>query len=118
MRENPELVDDTLFVINEFQDFNEAENQLIRAITAESPGQLFVGDDDQVLYDGLKNAHADILRSYYEDTSFVNAMLPFCGRCSIHICRAAEAFLARDRDPDSVKKVFALNVPTLNSSRS
>jgi superfamily I DNA/RNA helicase len=87
VRENPELVADTLYIIDEFQDFNLAEDGLIREITTESPAQLLVGDDDQVLYDKLKEAHPDILRGYYKDTSFVNAMLPFCGRCSIHICR-------------------------------
>jgi superfamily I DNA/RNA helicase len=106
VRENPKLVEDTLFIIDELQDFNRAEDALIREVTAESPGQLLVGDDDQVLYDELKRAHPDILRSYYEDAFFVNAMLPSCGRCSIHICRTAEAFLARERHPDSIKKVF------------
>jgi hypothetical protein len=79
---------------------------LIREITTESPAQLLVGDDDQVLYDQLKHAHPSILRGYYADTDFLNAMLPFCGRCSIHICRTAEAFLARERDGESIKKVF------------
>lgn len=106
VRENPELVADTLYIIDEFQDFNLAEDGLIREITTESPAQLLVGDDDQVLYDKLKEAHPDVLRGYYKDAGFVNAMLPFCGRCSIHICRTAEAFLARQRSGDSIKKVF------------
>jgi superfamily I DNA/RNA helicase len=62
VRENPELVADTLYIIDEFQDFNLAEDGLIREITTESPAQLLVGDDDQVLYDKLKEAHPDILR--------------------------------------------------------
>jgi hypothetical protein len=106
VRENSELVEDTLYIIDEFQDFNLAEDALIREITAESPAQLLVGDDDQVLYDQLKRAHASILRGYYTDTDFVNAMLPYCGRCSIHICRTAEAFLERERSDESIKKVF------------
>jgi hypothetical protein len=104
--ENSELVEDTLYIIDEFQDFNLAEDALIREITTESPAQLLVGDDDQVLYGQLKRAHPSILRGYYKDTDFVNAMLPFCGRCSIHICRTAEAFLARERSADSIRKVF------------
>jgi hypothetical protein len=76
VRENPELVADTLYIIDEFQDFNLAEDGLIREITTESPAQLLVGDDDQVLYHKLKEAHPDILRGYYKDSSFVNAMLP------------------------------------------
>jgi superfamily I DNA/RNA helicase len=106
VQENSELVEDTLFIIDEFQDFNLAEDAFIKQLTVESPAQLLVGDDDQVLYDGLRRAHPNIIRGYYQDRSFTNAMLPFCGRCSIHICRTAEAFLARERSSESIRKVF------------
>ena len=104
--ENVELVEDTLFIIDEFQDFNLAEDALIRELTNGSPGVLLAGDDDQVLYDRLRRAHPSIIRGYYRDASFVNAMLPFCGRCSTHVCGAAEAFLAAGRPPESITKVF------------
>jgi len=33
-------------------------------------------------------------------------MLPFCGRCDFHITCAADHFIKREPDPDSIKKVF------------
>ncbi len=104
--ENPEVVADTLFVIDEFQDFNLGEDAFIRAVTYESQGVLYAGDDDQVLYQELRRGDPSIIRSYYYDEAFVNAMLPFCGRCSAHICATAESFLAEDRPAEAIEKVF------------
>jgi len=106
VRESRGLVVDTLFIIDEFQDFNLAEENLIQAITAESSGVLIVGDDDQVLYDRLRRGHANIIRRYYNDASFSKAILPFCSRCNSHICACAEAFLAAGRSDDSIRKMF------------
>lgn len=104
--ECPELVANILFIIDEFQDFNLAEDAFIRAITNGSRSVLLVGDDDQVLYDQLRQGHADIIRSYYRDAAYMNAMLPFCGRCSFHITKNAQAFLVVDRPRESIEKVF------------
>jgi superfamily I DNA/RNA helicase len=104
--ENPEVVADTLFIIDEFQDFNLSEDAFIRAATHESQAVLYAGDDDQVLYQELRRGHPSIIRGYYGDDAFANAMLPFCGRCSAHICAAAESFLAEDRPAEAIEKVF------------
>lgn len=104
--ESPELVSGSMFVIDEFQDFNLAEDRLIRVLTAEAAGLLLVGDDDQVLYDGLRRSHPSIIRQYYQDRGFVNAMLPYCSRCGFHIAKAAEAFLIQGRPLESISKVF------------
>jgi superfamily I DNA/RNA helicase len=104
--ENTSLAENTLFIIDEFQDFNLAEEALIQALAAESAGLLLVGDDDQVLYDKRRRAHASIIRRYYNDRSYAKAMLPLCSRCSVHICRAAEHFLNTDRASDSIRKIF------------
>lgn len=106
VRENSELASGTLFIIDEFQDFNLAEEALIRALSTESPGLLLVGDDDQVLYDGLRRAHASIIRDYYRDPQFANAMLPFCSRCGFHICWAAASFLRASATGDAISKLF------------
>jgi len=106
LREKPDLAAGTLFIIDEFQDFNIADRNLIRALTAESPGLLLAGDDDQVLYDTLRRGHASIIRDYYQDPEFAKAMLPYCSRCSLHICRAAEAFLLANRPPEAISKLF------------
>lgn len=34
------------------------------------------------------------------------AMLPFCGRCSYHICRVASSFIAKHRAETSVEKIY------------
>ncbi|HWB23339.1 MAG TPA: UvrD-helicase domain-containing protein [Gaiellaceae bacterium] len=104
--EHPELVEQTLYIVDEFQDFNLAEKTFIERLTADSDGVFLAGDDDQVLYDSLRRGHPSIIRSYYHDEAWVNAMLPFCGRCDFHICKAAEAFLAADEPPDRIDKVF------------
>jgi hypothetical protein len=106
VREDPQLVAATLFIIDEFQDFNLAEEALIAALMGHSPAVLLAGDDDQVLYDELRRAHPDIIRGYYQNTDFVNVMLPFCSRSSFHICGTAEAFLASTRPAESIGKVF------------
>ena len=59
-----------------------------------------------MLYQELRRAHPSIIRGYYGDGAFANAMLPFCGRCSNHICAAAESFLAEDRPAEAIEKVF------------
>jgi AAA domain/UvrD-like helicase C-terminal domain len=104
--EDPTLVSDTAFIIDEFQDFNLAEDRLIRILTRESPALLLVGDDDQVLYETLRNSHASIIREYYEDRTFANAVLPYCTRCGFHICCAASAFLHAGHHVESITKVF------------
>lgn len=104
--ENAELSEQTLFIVDEFQDFNLAEKTFIERLTADSAGVFLAGDDDQVLYDALRRGHPSIIRSYYHDTVWVNAMLPFCGRCDFHICRAAEAFLEAGKPTDWIEKVF------------
>jgi superfamily I DNA/RNA helicase len=106
LRERPDLAADTLFIIDEFQDFNIAERNLIQALTTETPGLLLAGDDDQVLYDRLRRGHASIIRDYYQDAGFAKAMLPYCSRCSVHICQAAEAFLLADRPAEAIQKLF------------
>lgn len=106
VKEHPELARETLSIFDEFQDFNLADEALIGALTAESPGLLLAGDDDQVLYPVLRRAHPSIIRRYCDDKSFVNAMLPFCSRCGFHICRTAEAFVRQGRPKGSIAKVF------------
>ncbi len=106
VNQNATLTQDTMFIIDEFQDFNLAEDGLIGAITQGSSGLLLVGDDDQVLYDKLRRGHPSIIRAYYRDSRFTKAMLPFCVRSDFHICKVAEGFLSQGRSPESIAKVF------------
>jgi superfamily I DNA/RNA helicase len=106
VRENPSLVHHTLWIVDEFQDFNAAEEGLLGICTNHADGVLLAGDDDQALYEDLKASHPDIIRSYYRDTGWMNALLPFCSRCSYHICLGAAAFISQSRPAASIRKVF------------
>ena len=106
LREHPGLIDPSYFIVDEYQDFNEAENQLIDCLTKKAKGLLVVGDDEQVLYERLKSGDASLIRELYQDKAFVNAMLPFCGRCSYHITRAADHFISQSDDEDRIEKIY------------
>lgn len=106
LSENRSLKEHHFFIIDEYQDFNKAEEDLILALTSDSQGQLIVGDDDQVLYEKLKSGKAELIRGLYADEKYVNAMLPFCSRSSLHIVKAAESFLGSELDKASIKKIY------------
>jgi len=104
--ERPELIQHSYWIFDEFQDFNVSENHLIQSLTATAEGVLIAGDDEQALYQKLKQSHPGIIISYYEDSEFANAMLPFCSRCGYWICLAASSFIAASRAAGSIKKIY------------
>jgi superfamily I DNA/RNA helicase len=106
VEENPELVEHPFWIVDEFQDLNRAEEHLIRALTREATGVLIAGDDEQALYQQMKGATPEIIVAYYEDHEFVNAMLPYCSRCSYYICLAASAFIDHHRGDDAIAKSY------------
>lgn len=104
--ENPVLVSHQYFIIDEFQDFNEAEEQFIKGLTQTCSGILIVGDDDQLLYDKLKSGKAELIRNLYQNVEFVKAMLPFCGRSSFHITKSAGYFIKQLSDANCIEKIY------------
>lgn len=106
VEENPDLVPERYFIVDEFQDFNLAEEAFISALTENASGLLVAGDDDQVLYEGLKSGTPAIIRSLYQDPRTANAMLPFCSRCNFHITQASAHFMQAHADDDRIRKVF------------
>jgi len=106
LAETPKLNEHQFFIIDEYQDFNTAEEKLLEQITGETKGKLIVGDDDQVLYETLKSGKASLIRAIYADRAVANAMLPFCGRCDFHITCAADHFIKQRPDPGSIKKIY------------
>ena len=106
VEENPELVDCDLWIFDEFQDFNKAEEGLILTLTSAASGVLLAGDDDQALYRTLKASHPEIIRGYYNSDTYTKGLLPYCSRCDYHITLAAEAFLKEKQDGSSIKKIF------------
>ncbi len=106
VEENPMVVEHLLWIIDEFQDFNRAEDRLIKAVTRSAKAILIAGDDDQALYVGLKASTPDIILGYYSGDEFANAMLPFCSRCSHNVCLTAAHFIAKHRAETSATKVY------------
>lgn len=106
IEENPALILDTHWIIDEYQDFNPAEDHLISALSVGADGVLMAGDDEQALYQQLKCSVPDIIIGYYTGRDFSNAMLPYCSRCSYYICLAASAFIAQGRSTTAIKKIY------------
>ena len=106
LAENAELSEHQYFIFDEYQDFNASEEGLLGKITKNATATLLVGDDDQVLYETLKEGKASLIRTIYADKHTVNAMLPFCGRCDFHITRAASYFIKQGPDANSIRKIY------------
>lgn len=106
LAENDELNKYQYFIIDEYQDFNRSEEVLLIRLAGKAKGLLIVGDDDQVLYAGLKQGKAELLRGLYQHTRFTNALLPFCGRCNYYIVKAADAFIGGNSNSERIHKIF------------
>lgn len=106
IKENKELNRWKYFIIDEYQDFNRAEEILLVRLAGKSAGLLILGDDDQILYDDLKQGKAELIRGLYENPTFTNAILPFCTRCNYYIVESAAAFIRDNPDPDRISKIF------------
>lgn len=78
-----------LVVVDEFQDFNKLEVSLIDLLSERSP-ILIVGDDDQALYD-FKSASTEHIRQRHNiaNQSYAKFNLPFCSRSTRVIVDAA-----------------------------
>ena len=99
---------------SEYQDFNRAEDHLVRAITTTALGLLLAGDDEQALYEQPKASLSEMLIGYYDNPSFANAMLPYCSRCGYYVCLAADAFIARHRSRGAIAKVWVPRTPSMS----
>jgi superfamily I DNA/RNA helicase len=106
LEENTSLNSNDYFIIDEYQDFNLAEDSFINQLSLNAKGLLIVGDDEQVLYEELKSGKADLIRNKYHDKNIVNAMLPFSGRCSFHITKATSYFIQQCRNDKCIQKIY------------
>jgi len=106
LEENSELNENNFFIIDEYQDFNLAEDALISQLVKNSEGLLIVGDDDQVLYERLKCGKAELTRGKYKNKRMAKAMLPFCSRSNYHITKCIEHFIQSCNDPERIEKIF------------
>ena len=67
LQENPDLNETDYFIIDEYQDFNAAEEAFIVQVTRSAKAMLLVGDDEQVLYERLKCGQAELIRNHYKN---------------------------------------------------
>jgi len=91
-------------LIDEFQDFNKLEVSLIDLL-AEKSSILLAGDDDQALYEDLKNASAQYIRLRYngEMKDYESFTLPYCSRCPDVIVQAANDLIRNSKQHGFLK---------------
>ncbi|MFH1874659.1 MAG: UvrD-helicase domain-containing protein [Pseudomonadota bacterium] len=106
LEENSSLNENDHFIIDEYQDFNLAEEALINRLVDNPKGLLVVGDDEQVLYEKLKSGKSTLIRNLYRNTDYANGMLPYCSRSSYHITKNADHFIRHNRDTDCIDKIY------------
>jgi len=106
LSENADLNENDHFIIDEYQDFNLAEEALINQLVNNPKGLLVVGDDEQVLYEKLKSGKSTLIRNLYKNTDYANGMLPFCGRSSYHITKSADHFIQQHREANCIEKIY------------
>lgn len=106
LAENTELNESNYFIIDEYQDFNSAEDALINQLVNNPKGLLVVGDDEQVLYEKLKSSKPTLIRNLYQNNDYTNGMLPFCGRSSFHITKSAGHFIQQNREAECIEKIY------------
>ncbi len=106
LEENRDLNKDGFFIIDEYQDFNLAEEALILRLVNNAEGLLIAGDDEQVLYEKLKSGKAELIRSLYQNRDYINAMLPFSGRSGYHLVKSAAHFMQQHRDSNCIEKIY------------
>ena len=85
-----------LILIDEFQDFNQLEFDLIKAINKKNK-VIVVGDDDQSIYD-WKSAKPDLIRSLYNHGDNDQFSLDYCYRCTEVIINAVNSLIKNARE--------------------
>jgi hypothetical protein len=92
-------------LIDEFQDFNKLEVSLIDLLAEKSP-TLLAGDDDQALYEFLKNASAHHIRVRHRDEmpEYVTFNLPFCSRCPEVVVEATNDLIKTAKENGLLKE--------------
>lgn len=106
VEENAGLVPERHVIVDEYQDFNLAEEAFIQQLTKDATGVLMAGDDDQVLYERLKAGDPALVRALYENPGLANGMLPFCSRCSFHVTSAASQFIEQHPEAGRIDKIY------------
>jgi superfamily I DNA/RNA helicase len=95
------------FFVDEYQDFNCAEQGMIRILEKASDSMVIVGDDDQSLYSGRGGA-PDGIRDLYAGPECDHVSLVKCYRCPSNIVLSVNRFQATmSADPRPMSAVNA-----------
>ena len=113
LAENSAINEYDHFIIDEYQDFNLAEEAFINQLVDNPKSLLIVGDDEQVLYEKLKSSKTTLIRNLYKNKDYANGMLPFCSRSSYHITKSNDHFIQQHREAECIEKIF---LPLKNNS--
>lgn len=79
------------YLVDEFQDFNTAEQSFIRSLVGHARSGVVVGDDDQSIYSGRGGSPAG-MRALYDPAVRDTVSLQKCFRCKATIVGAANTF--------------------------
>jgi DNA helicase-2/ATP-dependent DNA helicase PcrA len=104
MRTLPQWITDIEhYYVDEYQDFNRAEQALIMFLLPRATSAVIVGDDDQSLYSG-RGGSPDGIRNLYVDPAHDKISLVKCFRCREAIVRSANVFQrAMHQNPRSMQ---------------
>jgi superfamily I DNA/RNA helicase len=81
------------YFVDEFQDFNQAEQALILLLSSFATSTVIVGDDDQSLFSG-RGGSPEGIRALYSSPAHDQVSLVKCFRCRENIVQAANRFQA------------------------
>jgi len=81
------------YFVDEYQDFNRAEQTLIGLIAADSDSTVIVGDDDQSVY-SQRGGSPEGMRVLYENPEYDPVSLIKCRRCKENLVVPANTFQA------------------------
>ena len=81
------------YFVDEYQDFNLAEQAVIAFLANQSESLVVVGDDDQSLYSG-RGGSPDGIRNLYADPQYDRVSLTKCYRCPATVVARTNTFQA------------------------
>ncbi|MFH1446567.1 MAG: ATP-dependent helicase [Chloroflexota bacterium] len=97
MQEQPKWISQIEhYLIDEYQDFNRAEQKLIDTLSATAKSMVIVGDDDQSLYRD-RGGSPEGLRELWLNNEHDRVSLLLSRRCKSEIVKAANTFLTAMR---------------------
>lgn len=81
------------FLIDEYQDFNPAEQSFISSLASTVTSIIIVGDDNQSIYHSLRGSSPDALVTLFGSGDPDRVTLLVCRRCRSAVLEAVNAFL-------------------------